>query len=55
MKGLSAPVIKKKLALRASITGSIFMEDVQVPQDNLLPRVEGLKGPFSCLKCAHFL
>lgn len=51
MKGLSAPVIKNKLALRASITGSIFMEDVAVSKDGMLPGVEGLKGPFSCLKC----
>jgi glutaryl-CoA dehydrogenase len=51
MKGLSAPKIGNKLALRASVTGSIVMEDVSVPTDNLLPGVEGLKGPFGCLKC----
>jgi glutaryl-CoA dehydrogenase len=49
MKGLSAPPIKNKMGLRASTTGSIVMEDVEVPQDNLL-NVTGLKGPFSCLK-----
>jgi len=54
MKGLSAPQIKGKMALRASITGSIYMEDVQVPQDNMLAKVEGLKGPFSCLNNARF-
>lgn len=48
-KGLSAPQIKNKLSLRASITGSIFMDEVAVPQGNVLD-VEGLKGPFSCLK-----
>lgn len=48
-KGLSAPQIKNKLALRASITGSIVMEDVHVPKENVLD-VTGLKGPFSCLK-----
>lgn len=48
-KGLSAPQIKHKLSLRASITGSIVMEDVHVPHGNVLD-VEGLKGPFSCLK-----
>jgi glutaryl-CoA dehydrogenase len=50
MKGLTAPAIKNKLALRASITGSIYMEDVHVPQENMLEKVTGLKGPFSCLK-----
>ncbi|CEQ41337.1 SPOSA6832_03033 [Sporobolomyces salmonicolor] len=49
MKGLTAPAIKNKTALRASITGSIFMDEVQVPQGQML-NVEGLKGPFSCLK-----
>ena len=48
-KGLSAPQIKNKLSLRASITGSIFMDEVAVPQGNILD-VVGLKGPFSCLK-----
>lgn len=48
-KGLEAPQIKNKLSLRASITGSIFMDNVFVPHGNVLD-VEGLKGPFSCLK-----
>lgn len=52
-KGLSAPQIKNKTALRASITGSIFMEDVFCETGNMLD-VEGLKGPFSCLNNARF-
>ncbi|RSH93304.1 hypothetical protein EHS25_007658 [Saitozyma podzolica] len=52
--GLSAPAIKHKLALRASITGSIFMEDVKVPADALLPKSGGLGSPFSCLNNARF-
>ncbi|GAA5883609.1 hypothetical protein JCM16303_004911 [Sporobolomyces ruberrimus] len=52
-KGLTAPPIKNKTALRASITGSIFMDEVHVPQSNML-NVEGLKGPFSCLNNARF-
>ncbi len=43
MSGLSAPKIEGKFSLRASVTGQIVMEDVQVPQDNLLPKVEGLR------------
>jgi glutaryl-CoA dehydrogenase len=43
MKGLFAPVIKGKLSLRASITGMILMDNVEVPEENLLPHVEGLK------------
>ena len=54
MKGLSAPQVKEKLSLRASITGEIVMDDVEVPEDNLLPGVEGLKGPFGCLNVARF-
>ncbi|KZO98095.1 putative glutaryl-CoA dehydrogenase [Calocera viscosa TUFC12733] len=54
MEGLSAPAIKNKLMLRASITGSIFMENVHVPATALLPKVEGLKGPFSCLNSARY-
>lgn len=53
MKGLSAPQIKNKVSLRASITGSIFMDDVHVPTGNML-NVTGLKGPFSCLKFVLF-
>ena len=54
MKGLSAPKIENKLSLRASITGMIMMEDVFVPEGNMLPDVEGLKGPFSCLNRARY-
>ncbi|MDH3228442.1 MAG: acyl-CoA dehydrogenase [Alphaproteobacteria bacterium] len=54
MKGLSAPKIEGKFALRASITGEIVIDDVFVPEDNLLPGVEGLKGPFGCLNKARF-
>lgn len=54
MKGLSAPKIEGKFSLRASITGQIFMEDVFVPEENLLPNVQGLKGPFGCLNKARY-
>jgi glutaryl-CoA dehydrogenase len=54
MEGLSAPKIENKLSLRASITGMIMMEDVFVPEENMLPEVEGLKGPFSCLNRARY-
>jgi glutaryl-CoA dehydrogenase len=54
MNGLSAPKIENKLSLRASITGMIMMEDVFVPEENMLPEVEGLKGPFSCLNRARY-
>ncbi|KZT65384.1 glutaryl-CoA dehydrogenase [Daedalea quercina L-15889] len=54
MKGLSAPVIKNKLALRCSITGSIFMDNVHVSHDALLPKAQGLRGPFGCLNNARF-
>ncbi len=54
MQGLSAPKIEGKLALRASITGEIVMDDVFVPAANLLPHVEGLKGPFGCLNNARY-
>ena len=54
MTGLSAPKIENKLSLRASITGMIMMEDVFVPEENMLPDVEGLKGPFSCLNRARY-
>ncbi len=53
MRGLSAPKIEGKLALRASVTGEIVMDSVFVPAENLLPGVEGLKGPFSCLNSAR--
>ena len=54
MPGLSAPKIANKLSLRASITGEIVMEGVVVPEENLLPDVAGLKGPFSCLNRARY-
>jgi glutaryl-CoA dehydrogenase len=53
MQGLSAPKIKGKLSLRASITGEIVMDEVFVPQENLLPNVHGLKGPMGCLSSAR--
>ncbi|MBH0236531.1 acyl-CoA dehydrogenase [Methylobrevis sp. L22] len=54
MKGLTAPKIKGKLSLRASITGEIVMDGVEVPEDALLPDVSGLKGPFGCLNRARY-
>ena len=53
MEGLSAPKIEGKLALRASITGEIVMDEVFVPEAQLLPNVKGLKGPFGCLNSAR--
>jgi glutaryl-CoA dehydrogenase len=53
-KGLSAPAIKGKVGLRTSITGQIVMEDVFVPEENMLPGVTGLKGPFTCLNSARY-
>lgn len=52
--GLSAPKIAGKLSLRASVTGEIVMDGVEVGEDALLPNVEGLKGPFSCLNSARY-
>jgi glutaryl-CoA dehydrogenase len=54
MKGLSAPAIHGKFGLRASLTGEIVMDQVFVPEEQLLPHVEGLKGPFTCLNSARF-
>ncbi|SDD99282.1 acyl-CoA dehydrogenase [Rhodospira trueperi] len=54
MKGLSAPKIEGKFSLRASITGEIVMDEVFVPAENLLPNVQGLKGPFGCLNRARY-
>jgi glutaryl-CoA dehydrogenase len=54
MKGLSAPKIEGKFSLRASVTGEIVMDDVFVPEENLLPGVSGLRGPFSCLNSARY-
>ena len=54
MKGLKTPKIEGKFSLRASTTGEIVMDDVAVPDDNLLPNVAGLKGPFGCLTRARY-
>ena len=54
MKGLSTPKIEGKFSLRISITGEVVMDDVFVPDENLLPNVEGLKGPFGCLNKARY-
>lgn len=54
MAGLSAPKIGGKLSLRASVTGEIVMDNVEVGEDALLPNVEGLKGPFGCLNRARY-
>ncbi|MGI9402422.1 MAG: acyl-CoA dehydrogenase [Rhizobiaceae bacterium] len=54
MDGLSTPKIEGKLSLRTSITGEIAMDDVFVPEENLLPDIEGLKGPFGCLNRARY-
>jgi glutaryl-CoA dehydrogenase len=54
MKGLSAPAIHGKVGLRASITGEIVMDEVFVPEENLMPGVQGLKGPFTCLNSARY-
>jgi len=53
MNGLTAPKIEGKLALRASVTGEIVMDEVFVPEGNKLPRAQGLNGPFSCLNSAR--
>jgi glutaryl-CoA dehydrogenase len=54
MPGLSTPKIEGKFSLRASVTGEIVMDHVFVPEDNLLPQVSGLRGPFSCLNNARY-
>ncbi len=54
MKGFSTPIIEGKQSLRASVTGGIFMEDVEVPVENVFPVVRGLKGPFNCLNNARY-
>jgi glutaryl-CoA dehydrogenase len=54
MAGLSAPKIDGKLSLRASITGMVMMDGVEVGEDALLPEVQGLKGPFGCLNRARY-
>lgn len=53
MNGLEAPPIKNKVALRASVTGSIFIDSVKVSLDHLLPHGQGLNAPFSCLNSAR--
>jgi alkylation response protein AidB-like acyl-CoA dehydrogenase len=55
MKGLEAPAIKNKVALRASLTGSVFMDNVKVGHDALLPKSKGLSSPFSCLNSARYV
>jgi glutaryl-CoA dehydrogenase len=54
MAGLTAPKIEGKFSLRASQTGMIMMQDVHVPEENMLPNVKGLRGPFSCLNNARY-
>ncbi len=54
MEGLSAPKIEGKFSLRASVTGEIVMDNVFVPEENLMPNVKGLAGPFGCLNSARF-
>ncbi|MBS0479907.1 MAG: acyl-CoA dehydrogenase [Proteobacteria bacterium] len=54
MKGLETPRIEGKLSLRASITGMVLMDEVEVGEDALLPEVQGLKGPFGCLNRARY-
>lgn len=53
-KGLTTPKIEGKFSLRASVTGEIALADVEIPEDNMLPNVSGLKGPFSCLNMARY-
>ena len=54
MKGFSTPKIEGKMSLRASVTGEIVLDEVEVPKDNLLPNARGLAGPFGCLNRARF-
>jgi len=54
LKGLTAPKIREKLSLRASITGEIVMDEVEIPEENLLPNASGLAGPFGCLNRARY-
>ena len=54
LKGISTPKIEGKFALRASETGQIFLDDVFVPKDKVLPKVQSFKGPFSCLNMARY-
>ena len=54
MKGLSAPTIEGKVGLRASITGEVVMADVEIGAEQMLPKVSGLRGPFTCLNSARY-
>lgn len=54
MEGVSTPKIEGKMSLRASVTGEIVMENVFVPEENMLPNIAGMKGPFSCLNNARY-
>jgi len=54
MKGLSAPKIEGKFALRASVTGEVVMDEVFVPEENMFPEIRGLAGPFGCLNMARY-
>ncbi len=54
MKGLTTPKIEGKFSLRSSVTGEVVMDNVFVPEENVLPEVSGLKGPFSCLNKARY-
>lgn len=54
MEGFTAPEIKNKWSLRASITGELVFDNVRVPKENMLPNIEGLKGPLSCLSSARY-
>ncbi len=54
MKGFSAPEMKGKLSLRASVTSELVLQDVEVPEENRLPKAEGLKGPLGCLNQARY-
>jgi glutaryl-CoA dehydrogenase len=54
MKGLTTPKIEGKFSLRASVTGMIMLDEVFVPAENMLPKVKGLRGPFSCLNNARY-
>ena len=54
MKGLSAPKIEGKFSLRTSVTGQVVMDEVTVPEENILPEISGLRGPFGCLNKARY-
>lgn len=54
LKGLETPKIDGKFSLRASVTGMIHMDGVEIPEENLLPKAQGLSGPFGCLTNARY-